>query len=133
MHRMIDVVYDGDCAFCRRSLNLFRGIDLWHRIRWHDGNHRDQVHSGFPELADADLEAAMFAVTADRRVHRGFFAVRCMMWESPLTWPLLLLFYFPGAAIAGPRLYAVVARNRRRLGCASDVCEPSHPHARSHR
>jgi hypothetical protein len=38
-------------------------------------------------------------------------------------WPLIPLFYFPGTGIVGPRVYAWVARNRRRFGCESDVCE----------
>jgi hypothetical protein len=56
-------------------------------------------------------------------VTRGFFAFRRILWESPLMWPLIPLFYFPGAGIVGPRVYAWVARNRRRFGCESDVCE----------
>ena len=77
----------------------------------------------FPELAGADFENAMFVVAPDRRVCRGFFAFRRILWESPLMWPLLLLFYFPGSGLVGPRVYAWVAKNRRSFGCESDVCE----------
>ncbi len=77
----------------------------------------------FPELSGADFENAMFAVAPDRRVTRGFFAFRRILRESPLMWPLIPLFYLPGRGIVGPRVYAWVARNRRRFGCESDVCE----------
>ena len=65
----------------------------------------------------------MFAVAPDRSVTRGFFAFRRILWESPLMWLLIPLFYLPGSGVIGPRVYAWVARNRRRFGCESEVCE----------
>jgi hypothetical protein len=91
------------------------------------------VLAAFPELTSADFENAMFVVAPDRRVTRGYFAFRRMLWESPLVWPLLLLFYFPGSGLIGPKVYAWVARNRRSFGCESDVCElpPTPPRSRN--
>ena len=67
--------------------------------------------------------SAMFTVSADRRVARGFFAFRRLAQESPLMWPALPILYFPGSGWIGPKVYAWVARNRHRLGCESEVCE----------
>ena len=120
---MVDVIYDGACGFCRRSLAVAQRLDTGGRLRLHDGTDREMVRTRFPELADADLDEAMFAIDARRQVTRGFFAFRRLAWESPLTWPLLPLFYAPGASLVGPRVYAWVARNRRRFGCESEVCE----------
>jgi predicted DCC family thiol-disulfide oxidoreductase YuxK len=121
---MLDVVYDGECSFCRRSLRWFDRVDVWRRVRPHDMTNRERVHRAFPELIGADLDDAMFVVTAGRRVYRGFFAVRRLLWNSPMTWLLLPLFYLPGASAIGRRVYAWVARNRRRFGCESTVCDP---------
>lgn len=120
---MLDVIYDGQCGFCIRSLKVCRALDIRHAFRFHDANARPRILASFPELAGADFEHAMFAVAPDRTVTRGFFAFRRMLWESPLMWPLIPLFYLPGAGILGPRVYAWVARNRRRFGCESEVCE----------
>ena len=120
---MVHLIYDGQCGFCRRSLRLARRLDVRRRLRFHDATLRQAVLREFPELAGADFAEAMFAVDARRRVHRGFFAFRRLIWESPLMWPLIPLFYAPGASIAGPRLYSWVARNRHRFGCESDVCD----------
>ena len=120
---MLDVIYDGHCGFCVRSLKVCRALDVRHAFRFHDANARPRIFASFPELASADFENAMFAVASDRTVTRGFFAFRRMTWESPLMWPLIPLFYLPGAGIIGPRVYAWVARNRRRFGCESEVCE----------
>ena len=120
---MLHVIYDGQCGFCVRSLKVCRALDRKGALQFHDANARVHVHQRFPELAGADFENAMFAVAPDRTVTRGFFAFRRILWESPLMWPLIPLFYLPGSSIAGPRVYAWVARNRRRFGCESDVCE----------
>ena len=120
---MLDVIYDGHCGFCIRSLKVARALDARRAFRFHDANARQQVLTSFPELAGADFENAMFAVAPDRRVTRGFFAFRRMLWESPVMWLLIPLFYLPGSGIIGPRVYAWVARNRRRFGCESEVCE----------
>jgi predicted DCC family thiol-disulfide oxidoreductase YuxK len=130
---MLDVIYDGQCGFCVRSLNVCRALDVRSAFRYHDANARSQVLAAFPELTSADFENAMFVVAPDRRVTRGYFAFRRMLWESPLVWPLLLLFYFPGSGLIGPKVYAWVARNRRSFGCESDVCElpPTPPRSRN--
>jgi predicted DCC family thiol-disulfide oxidoreductase YuxK len=120
---ILDVIYDGRCGFCVRALKVCRALDVRSALRYHDANARQQVDTAFPELADADFDNAMFVVAPDRRVTQGFFAFRRILWESPLMWPLLALFYCPGSGVIGPRVYAWVARHRRSLGCESDVCE----------
>ena len=120
---MVHVIYDGQCGFCQRALRVAQRLDSRAQLRFHDATHREAVLRQFPELATADLVDAMFAVDDQRRVHRGFFAFRRIVWESPRTWLLLPLFYLPGAGLVGPRVYAWVARNRHRFGCESDVCE----------
>ena len=121
---MLDVIYDGQCGFCVRSLKVCRALDIRDSLRFHDANERQQVHAQFPELAGADFDHAMFAVTPQRRVARGFFAFRQMAWAVPPMWLLLPVLYSPGSAWLGPKAYAWVARNRHRFGCESDVCEP---------
>ncbi len=123
----IDIIYDGKCAFCVRSLRIVRALDVWGHLRFDDGADRQQVEARFPGLRGADLEQAMFAVTEDGEVHRGFFAFRRVLWVSPLMWPLIPLFYFPGSRLVGPRIYAWIARNRRSLGCRSSACPAPPP------
>lgn len=137
---MLHVIYDDHCGFCIRSLKVCRALDLGKRLEFH-GSSRVRPGGGaagaatasplrpgaFPELAHADFDNAMFTVAPDRSVARGFFAFRRIAREVPLLWPLLPLFYLPGSGAVGPRVYAWVARNRRRFGCASEVCELPEP------
>jgi len=118
----IDIIYDGKCAFCVRSVRMVRALDVWGLLCFVDGTDRPQVEARYRRLGGADLDQAMFAVTEDGGVYRGFFAFRRLLWVSPLLWPLIPLFYFPGARLVGPRLYAWIAKNRRSLGCRSSTC-----------
>jgi predicted DCC family thiol-disulfide oxidoreductase YuxK len=120
---MLQVIYDGQCSFCVRSLSVLRRLDVLGRMRSYDANDRATLESRFPMLRGADVENAMYVVAENGRVYRGFFAFRRLIWSSPLTWLLIPLFYFPGSAFLGMRIYAWVAENRRRLGCESQVCE----------
>jgi len=118
----IHLIYDGQCLFCIRSLKIFRAVDVKDVLRFYDAHNIALMEEKFPELSHADFDNAMFAVTEDRQVFRGFFAFRRMIWSSPLTWVLVPLFYFPGAGWLGSCLYAWVARNRLKFGCRSESC-----------
>ena len=122
----VRVLYDGRCAFCIRALRIVRALDVTGRIRLYDA-HDTRTLEAFPGLANADLDEAMYTVSAQGDVDRGFFAFRRLVAAAPLMWPLVPVFRFPGAALIGPRVYAWVARNRRRLGCRSDACELPSP------
>ncbi len=123
----LEVIYDGHCIFCARTLGLISRIARRKVFRLNDANHREMIRSRFPGLEDADLDDAMFVVAPSGETYRGFFAFRRMMRESPWLYPFLLLFYFPGASVIGPRVYAWIARHRRSLGCGASC----HLHATS--
>jgi predicted DCC family thiol-disulfide oxidoreductase YuxK len=72
-------------------------------------------------LGNADLDLAMWAVDSDGRSYRGFYAFRLIARRIPLLWWMVPLLYLPGVAPIGVRTYALVARNRSRLGCRVDL------------
>src|SRR5437762_7090795 len=88
----LEVIYDGQCRLCRRSLDIVQRFAGRKVFRLHDANDREMIRSNFRMLADADTENAMFLVTPRGEVFRGFFAFRRMMWESPRLYPFLPLF-----------------------------------------
>ncbi len=113
----LEVVYDGLCVFCRRSLRVLGALDLRGRLVLHDANAPVEVLRRFPQLATADLDQAMYVVDPSGRTYRGFYAFRRIARALPLLWPLVPLAYLPGAGFAGERVYALIARNRSQLGC----------------
>lgn len=116
----LNIIYDGQCAFCMRALRIFRRLDFKRRLRFYDW-HEPETLLEFPVLRGTDNEA-MYAIAEGESPDRGFFAFRRLIWNSPLTWALVPFFYFPGARLVGPAVYAWVARNRASLGCGSEVC-----------
>lgn len=119
--KTLNIIYDGKCGFCIRSLKVVSALDVRGVLRFHDFQ-QVSTFQEFPILLGADVEGAMYAVAEGERPQRGFFAFRHVLWTSPLMWPLILLFYFPGVSFPGTRVYSWVARNRHALGCESNLC-----------
>jgi predicted DCC family thiol-disulfide oxidoreductase YuxK len=116
----VAVIYDGLCLFCIRSLRVLRALDTRGRLEFHDANERDRVRSTFPELEGVDLDAAMYTVDSQGRAYAGFYAFRRVARELPPAWAVLPLLHFPGMGFVGSRVYGLIARNRKRLGCRVD-------------
>ena len=100
--RHVDVIFDGQCAFCVRSLALVRRLARRDVFRFYDANRRTALLSRFPMLANADLDEAMFVVTPAGEVSRGFFAFRSLMRASPWLYPFLVLFYAMKRIVQSP-------------------------------
>jgi predicted DCC family thiol-disulfide oxidoreductase YuxK len=117
------VLYDGQCAFCRKSVDLLRRLDWLGRLAFADARDPAQVPGGVALDPERLLEE-MHVLTADgRRVYHGFGALRWLSWRLPLLWPVAPLLYVPGVPALGQRLYLWVARNRFRLvPCHGGVC-----------
>lgn len=113
----LDVIYDGGCGFCRRVIRLLKRFDRDGLLTLHDLNDPALLQA-FPSLPKGQLDLEMAVVDQNGEIRWGFFAVRQILQRLPPLWPLLALFYFPGASIVGPRLYAFVARHRKHLACA---------------
>src|ERR1700730_9251621 len=117
----IDIIFDGQCGFCIRSLRVMRALDIRESLRFYDANQPGTLEL-FPELAGAALAEAMYVHVQGEPSYSGFYAFRRVLWSSPLMWPLIPLFYIPGVSFLGERVYAWVARNRNNFGCESDLC-----------
>ena len=120
----LNIIYDGQCGFCIRSLEIVRKFDVSRVLSFYD-SHVPATLERFPQLRDADLADAMYTIAAGEPPYRGFYSFRRILWASPLLWALLPLFYFPGVALIGERVYAWVASHRRSFGCASTFCDLS--------
>jgi predicted DCC family thiol-disulfide oxidoreductase YuxK len=120
--KTLTIVYDGHCRFCVRSLKIVRVLDLFGALRFFD-SHDPDTYRLFPVLRDANVDDAMYTLADSEPRYAGFFAFRRLLWSSPLTWLLILLFYFPGSSFIGPRIYAWVSRNRSKLGCRTEICD----------
>lgn len=115
------VLYDGQCALCRKSVSLLRRLDWIKRLDFADAREPENLPPGTDPsrfLAEMHLQPA-----GSMELYHGFAAFRWMAWRLPLLWPVAPFLYLPGVPWLGQRLYLWVARNRFRLvPCHGGVC-----------
>jgi predicted DCC family thiol-disulfide oxidoreductase YuxK len=118
------VLYDGACALCRRSVALLKRLDWLHRLAFVNVRDPGNLPAGGAALDPDRLLKEMHLLTPGAgRVYHGFAAFRWMAWRLPPLWPLAPFLYLPGVPALGQRAYLWVARNRFRLvPCHGGVC-----------
>jgi predicted DCC family thiol-disulfide oxidoreductase YuxK len=131
------VLYDGECPLCLKSVALLRRLDWLHRLCFVNARARDDLPRIDPPLdSDRLLQEMHLLSPQGRSVYHGFRAFRWMAWRLPPLWLLIPLLYLPGMASLGQRLYLWVARNRFRLvPCHGGVCtlpSANSRHAKTH-
>jgi predicted DCC family thiol-disulfide oxidoreductase YuxK len=107
----MEMIYDGDCGFCVRSMAWFLAFDGLAQIRV-----RNFRTDPSPIVSNASLQSALFTVLPDGRALPGFEAYRYVVIRVPGLWWLVPLFYIPGVSrLFGHSIYNWVAANRSRL------------------
>ncbi len=107
------LIYDGECGFCRASVDLALRWDREHRLDTVPFQDQGRVAAfGIPLPA---LAAAMHLVLPDGRVFAGADAVPEILRLLPGKRWLAPVFRLPGALPLARRLYGWIARRRRCL------------------
>jgi predicted DCC family thiol-disulfide oxidoreductase YuxK len=107
----MEMIYDGRCGFCVRSMAWLLAFDGLGQIRI-----RDFRSNPSPLVSDAQLEQALYAVLPDGRALPGFDAYRHVVLRVPGLWWLVPLFYVPVVSrLFGRPTYRWIAANRSRL------------------
>ena len=107
----MEMIYDGQCGFCVRSMAWLLAFDGLGQIKI-----RDFRHDPSPLVSDAQLEQALYTVLPDGRALPGFDAYRHVVLRVPGLWWLVPLFYVPVVSrLFGRPTYRWIAANRSRL------------------
>jgi predicted DCC family thiol-disulfide oxidoreductase YuxK len=112
-HRVgdLEMIYDGRCGFCVRSMAWFLAFDALGQIRV-----RDFRRDPSPVVPDAEMEKALHLVLPDGRALPGFEAYRYVVLRVPGLWWQIPFFYLPVLSrLVGRPLYDWIAANRSRL------------------
>ena len=123
------VLYDGQCALCCRSVNLLKELDWLARLAYVDVRRPEDVPRRDPPLEPSRLLLEMHLVPPDgSRVFTGFRAFRWIAWRLPALWLVAPLLCLPGTESLGQRIYLWVARNRFQLiPCHGGICRIPSP------
>ncbi len=110
----MEMIYDGQCGFCVRSMAWLLAFDGLGQIKI-----RDFRRDPSPLVGDAQLEQALYIVLPDGRALPGFDAYRHVVLRVPGLWWLVPLFYVPVVSrLFGRPTYRWIAANRSRLSAA---------------
>lgn len=113
----IAVVFDGGCGLCAGTARFLHAWDLRSRLEWIDLSDWAAVTSRFPALDAARCAARIHAVRGDGSVLEGFRALRSILAQMPLLWPVVPLLHIPGATRLGERVYDAIAARRHGDSC----------------
>ncbi len=106
----IPVLYDGNCSFCTRSVEVLKRTDVLHRLEFVN-MHDPETKVRFPDFDPERGEREML-VRAKQGWLGGFFAFRHIARHLPVMWLILPPLYFKPVAIAGDRIYKRIAARR---------------------
>jgi predicted DCC family thiol-disulfide oxidoreductase YuxK len=107
----MEMIYDGRCGFCVRSMIWFLAFDGLGQIKT-----RDFRTNPSPVVSDAQMEKALYLVLPDGRALPGFEAYRYVVLRVPGLWWQLPFFYIPVfSRLIGHPIYNWVAGNRSWL------------------
>jgi predicted DCC family thiol-disulfide oxidoreductase YuxK len=118
----MEMIYDGECGFCVRSMAWLLAFDGLKQI-----GIRDFRVNPSPIVTDAQLEKALYLVVTDGRKLAGFDAYQYAVLRVPGLWWLVPLFHVPVVSrLVGRPIYNWVAASRVRLS-ATSAKDPSVP------
>jgi predicted DCC family thiol-disulfide oxidoreductase YuxK len=107
----MEMIYDGHCGFCKRSMAWFLAFDGLRQI-----SIRDFRTQPSPVVSDEQLLKALYLVLPDGRALPGFEAYRYVVLRVPGLWWQVPFFYIPVfSRLFGHPIYNWIAANRSRL------------------
>jgi predicted DCC family thiol-disulfide oxidoreductase YuxK len=107
----MEMIYDGRCGFCVRSMASFLAFDGLGQIKI-----RNFRTDPSPVVSDDEMEKALYLVLPDRTALPGFEAYRYVVLRVPGLWWMVPLFYIPWLSrLVGHPVYNWIASNRTRL------------------
>lgn len=121
----LEVLYDGQCPLCIRSMTILQYGDWFERIRfsnvlerWESLQQEKQL-----DIPQSEFLREMYLMMPDGTLRKGFFAFKELVKVVPLFWFLVPFFYLPFASSLGPKIYNFVASRRNRFeDCNYETC-----------
>jgi predicted DCC family thiol-disulfide oxidoreductase YuxK len=107
----MEMIYDGHCGFCKRSMAWFLAFDGLGQV-----SVRDFRTDPSPVVTHEQMLTALYAVLPDGRALPGFEAYRYVVLRVPGLWWMTPFFYVPVLSrMVGHPVYNWVATNRTWL------------------
>lgn len=124
----IQVLYDGQCPLCNRTVRVLGFFDLFARLEFLDFRRLDLAEYNLRHklaLTIQDLDREMYVISRGQ-AYIGYYGYQVLALALPAFWPLSPLLFLPGVSWVGERVYGYIARNRLALVHCDAHC-PSMP------
>jgi predicted DCC family thiol-disulfide oxidoreductase YuxK len=124
----IQVLYDGHCPLCNRTVRVLRFFDLFARLECLDFRRLNLAEYNRRHnfaLTIQDLDREMYVISRGQS-YIGYYGYRVLAVALPAFWLLSPLMFLPGVSWVGERVYGYIARNRLGLVHCDSHC-PSVP------
>jgi predicted DCC family thiol-disulfide oxidoreductase YuxK len=123
------VLYDGDCRFCCKSIELLKKLDWLGKLDYVNARDASLPLLREPPVVGAPLLEQMHVLPANgSHLYGGYRAIRWLAWRLPISWAVAPFLYLPGMTWLGQTIYLWIARNRFKIiPCEHGVCDlPTH-------
>lgn len=107
-------LYDELCSLCQKSKKTFSKIDYFNRIEWTSLQQFDVKNANFYSNRK-ELREQLHVITSRGKILKGFYAIRRIMIQCPVTALIGAVCYVPFVDWIGVKIYRWVARNRYRF------------------
>ncbi|MGB7946913.1 MAG: DUF393 domain-containing protein [Candidatus Binatia bacterium] len=123
------VIYDGACAFCRRSIAAIRRRDRHGHFAYLP-RQTPGIEARYPQLVLGDFDQGIRIVEPDGTMHIGADAIYQIASRLPYFRRFSWLYDLPLARHLTRHVYAWVATNRMKLSqyCVDGACELASAH-----
>lgn len=120
----IYALYDANCTLCQESKRIFQKIDRKTKVNWlslQEYEKTDQEYS----FSAIELRRELHIILPDKRVLKGFEAVRKLLLISPYTFLIGSFLHIPYMHVIGRPIYGWIAKRRHQFKahkCSDDSC-----------
>ena len=119
------VIYDGDCGFCQRVVELIKKFDWLQKFKFIPFQD-EKTFKIFEELTSEMCQKEIFLCHVNknsRKYFPGYDAFKIMTLFVPVTMLFSWFFFLPGIVQFGRMIYKIVARNRHRIKIGNKSCK----------
>jgi predicted DCC family thiol-disulfide oxidoreductase YuxK len=120
----LQVFYDAQCGFCRRTVAILRVFDVFDVLRPIASPPEAPSRSSYLQITDEMLARDLYAA-AGGRIARGFDAYAWIAKRVFLLWPVAVIMRLPLVAALGRRIYRRAADSRHCTLAPLESKEPA--------
>lgn len=119
------VIYDGDCGFCQKTVQVIRTFDWLNKLSFIPFQ-QENILNNYKDLSIERCKKEIILVIENERekfYFGGYDAFKKMTLYLPLTFLISWFFFLPPVAWLGRIVYKKIALNRHKILTGNTKCK----------